>query len=152
MSFQGRGRGKRRNPQHNNPNPVNLGAWSSGAPKNVNKNNIQNENIKARGERKFEEACKEINESVQKYIATHNLYEEDVSDEDDNHQMEEDKVLARVLNKYDENEKLGRTHQFLQDAFKAGALVCLICIENIKKIDPVSFLYFYLTCLEFILL
>ena len=46
---------------------------------------------------------------------------------------------AQVLGKYEKNLELGRTHQFLQDAFKKGALICLICIENIKKTDSVSF-------------
>ena len=32
----------------------------------------------------------------------------------------------------------GRTQQYLQEAVKSGTLVCLICIEGIKRVDPVS--------------
>ena len=37
-------------------------------------------------------------------------------------------------------EELGRTHEYLVNSVKSKANVCLICIETVKRNDPVSFL------------
>ncbi|KAG7160847.1 NF-X1-type zinc finger protein NFXL1-like [Homarus americanus] len=88
------------------------------------------------GERKFAAACKEIQDSVQRYIATHQFEDsEDDDEEEDEEDLEEHGILERVFGDYGGEKDQSRTQQYLQEAFKTGALVCLICIENIKRND-----------------
>ena len=35
-------------------------------------------------------------------------------------------------------EELGRTHEYLVNSVKSKANVCLVCIETVKRNDPVS--------------
>lgn len=47
-------------------------------------------------------------------------------------------VSERVYKSYGGSEVDGHTQQYLQEAVKSGTLVCLICIDSVKRLDPVS--------------
>ncbi|KAK8747304.1 hypothetical protein OTU49_016736 [Cherax quadricarinatus] len=103
------------------------------------------------GERKFAAACKEIQKSVERYIASHQF--EDSDGDDDEEDLEENSILERVYGQYGEQKDQSRTQQYLQEAFKTGALVCLICIENIKRTDSIwscgeCYSSFHVSCVQ----
>ncbi|CAL4139138.1 unnamed protein product, partial [Meganyctiphanes norvegica] len=89
------------------------------------------------GERRFAAACKEIQASVDRYMATHQFEESSEEEQEEDVDFEEDTVLDKVYQSYGSDRDMGGTYQYLQDAFKNGALVCLICIENVKKNDAI---------------
>lgn len=111
-----------------------IGAPGRGRGKEKPKEPNPEEEMKA-GERKFATACKEIEERVKKYYDTHQFQDLQEDEDDDEEDLEEEDVLARVYSGYGEKREENRTQQYLQDAFKSGALVCLICIENIKRTE-----------------
>lgn len=47
-------------------------------------------------------------------------------------------IPERVYQSYDGQGADSRTQQYLQEAVKSGTLVCLICIDGVKRLDPVS--------------
>lgn len=100
----------------------------------VSQKNIHTQETKI-GERKFAAACKEIQESVERYIASHQF--EDSEDDEDEEDLEEDSILEHVYGAYGREKDQSCTQQYLQEAFKTGALICLICIDNIKRTDSI---------------
>lgn len=45
------------------------------------------------------------------------------------------------------NDDLGRTQNFLENAFQSGAAVCLICIGSVKRVESVNISFFlYIFC------
>lgn len=101
--------------------------------------------------RKFEEACAKIQESLHRFVNVPEL--EDSSSEEE---LEKDSILKNVIGAYGdnpENDDLQRTHQFLLDALNSGACVCLICIESVKRNESVwscrgCFCIFHLYCIQ----
>lgn len=57
-------------------------------------------------------------------------------------------IVGSVLKSYASlggtSEDLGRTQNFLEDAFQSGAAICLICIATVKRNDAVSTILNYL--------
>lgn len=111
---------------------------------------------------KFQEAHLKMQKSVQKYMRQE--YESSSEEEE----LESDNILgtkrrpllmftfhsfyapfpASVLKNYNsfggKSEDLGRTQNVLENSFRSGSAVCLICIALIKRTDSVSFsLFFY---------
>nr|XP_045609322.1 NF-X1-type zinc finger protein NFXL1-like [Procambarus clarkii] len=105
------------------------------------------------GERKFAAACKEIQQSVERYMASHHFEDSEDDDDDDEDDLEENNILERVYGQYGTEKDQSRTQQYLQEAFKTGALVCLICIENIKRSDSIwscgeCYSSFHVSCVQ----
>ncbi|KAG0725125.1 NF-X1-type zinc finger protein NFXL1 [Chionoecetes opilio] len=104
------------------------------------------------GERKFAEACMKIQESVDRYLERHDLAEDADEDEDED-DLEEGAIIDRVYQSYGDQGTDGRTQQYLQEAVKSGTLVCLVCIDGIKRLDPVwncgeCFSSFHIQCVQ----
>lgn len=105
------------------------------------------------GERKFADACKEIQKNVEKYIATHQFDNVESDEEDDDDDLEEDGIIEKLYQGYSGERSSSRTDQFLKDACKTGAQVCLVCIDNIKHADSVwsckeCFCSFHMSCVQ----
>ncbi|XP_023231990.1 NF-X1-type zinc finger protein NFXL1-like [Centruroides sculpturatus] len=102
--------------------------------------------------RKFEDACAKIQASLQRFVNVPEL--EDSSEEEE--EIEKDSILKNVLGAYGDstkNDDLQRTHQFLLDTLNAGACICLICIESVKRSESVwsckgCFCIFHLHCVQ----
>lgn len=104
------------------------------------------------GERKFADACREIQKNVEKYIANHQL-EDIVDSEEEDDDLEEDGIIDKWYQGYKGERDDSRTDQFLKDACKTGAQVCLICIDNIKRADSVwscgeCYCSFHMSCVQ----
>lgn len=104
------------------------------------------------GERKFADACQKIQESVERYLERHDLME-DADDDEDEDDLEEGAIIERVYQSYGSQGADGRTQQYLQEAVKSGTLVCLICIDSIKRLDPLwncgkCYSSFHIQCIQ----
>ncbi|KAK7066648.1 NF-X1-type zinc finger protein nfxl1 [Halocaridina rubra] len=115
-------------------------------------NNASLEEETRAGERKFADACREIQENVEKYIAKHQFVDEE-SEEEEEDDLEEDGILDKWYKGYEREGESCRTDQFLRDACKTGAHVCLICINNIKRTDAIwscveCFCSFHMSCVQ----
>ncbi|XP_076351913.1 NF-X1-type zinc finger protein NFXL1 [Tachypleus tridentatus] len=104
-------------------------------------------------DRKFEEACAKIQESLQRFVRTQEL-ESSSSEEDE---LESEGILNKVLSSYEgsrgDSNDFSRTRQNLLDTLKPGASVCLICIETVKRTDSVwscigCYCILHLTCIQ----
>ena len=89
--------------------------------------------------RKFEDACAEIQANVKKNInrLAEEASESSSGDEDGN---ENDLgIISSVLNLYDRKSgvELSKTEQAIKDSLKTGATVCLICISSVKKAESI---------------
>lgn len=87
--------------------------------------------------RKFEEACAKIQANVEKFLPQ---AQDDRSSSEE--ELETEGILSRVVGSYSELNNMGsgdlqRTVQFMTDNLVSGALVCLICIESIKRTEKV---------------
>ncbi|CAG0879902.1 unnamed protein product, partial [Darwinula stevensoni] len=110
------------------------------------------------GESKFKEACAKIQASVQEYLEKHgDILDSSSEDEDPDEKNQGDgtSVLESIMEKYSQSggEDLGKTRQFLQDAFKSGTNVCLICIASVKRVEPIwscqtCYSSFHLHCIQ----
>ncbi|XP_046688543.1 NF-X1-type zinc finger protein NFXL1-like [Homalodisca vitripennis] len=71
--------------------------------------------------------------------AKHKLTGYESSSEEE--ELESENILGSVLKSYASlggtNEDLGRTQNFLEDAFQSGAAICLVCIATVKRNDHV---------------
>ncbi|KAH7953595.1 hypothetical protein HPB49_010516 [Dermacentor silvarum] len=88
--------------------------------------------------RKFEEACAKIQANVEKFLPQ---TQDDRSSSEE--ELETEGILSRVVGSYSELNDVGsgdlqRTVQFLTDNLVSGAVVCLICIESIKRTEKVN--------------
>lgn len=116
---------------------MNHGAGRGNSP--WNKNSQQGKpNIESnKGEGKFQNAQEKLQANIQRHLQ--NDYESSSSDEEN---LEAESILKTVLKNYSalngQGDSLGRTQQFLENAFQSGAGICLICIATVKRIDPVS--------------
>lgn len=87
--------------------------------------------------RKFEEACAKIQANMEKFLPP---TQDDQSSSEE--ELETEGILSRVVGSYSELSDKGsgdlqRTVQFLTDNLVSGAVVCLICIENVKRTERV---------------
>ncbi|MPC11040.1 NF-X1-type zinc finger protein NFXL1 [Portunus trituberculatus] len=106
---------------------------------------------KKKAKRKFAEACQKIQESVERYLERHDLAQDTDEDEDED-DLEEGAIIDRVYQSYGQGTD-GRTQQYLQEAVKSGTLVCLICIDGIKRLDPIwncgeCYSSFHIQCIQ----
>lgn len=88
------------------------------------------------GERKFAEACRKIQESVDRYLERHDLVPDEEEDEEED-DLEEGAIVERVYQSYGGQGADSLTQQYLQEAVKSGTLICLICIDSVKRLDPI---------------
>lgn len=106
-------------------------------------------NIVKDAEKRFEEARAKLQASAQKSIQEY----ESSSDEE---QIESTNVLDSVLKNYQQFGKdlnLGRTGNFLEESFQTNALVCLICIASVKRLDAIwscvsCYSFFHINCIQ----
>ncbi|XP_014247363.1 NF-X1-type zinc finger protein NFXL1-like [Cimex lectularius] len=100
---------------------------------------------------KFQEAHLKMQKSVQKYMRQE--YESSSEEEE----LESDNILASVLKNYNsfggKSEDLGRTQNVLENSFRSGSAVCLICIALIKRTDSIwscrsCYGFFHLNCIQ----
>lgn len=108
--------------------------------------------------RSFLEASREIQDNLQKHIAKYDhLAGSDISDEEDENEAVAEEVLAKVLGSYHSttspgDQELGRAVKLtLRSALQS--LSCLICIETVKKTDPIwscatCYVSFHITCIQ----
>lgn len=107
--------------------------------------------------RKFEEACAQMQQSIQHFVGQDDSNYASSSEEEYENQ---DDILNTLLTSYTSGDAnnhttpdLGRTHEYLKNAFKTGASVCLVCIATIRKTESVwscEFCYdiFHLPCIQ----
>lgn len=123
MNNQRGGYGRGRNPWNKNMKPE--------TPNNQHSPEISN------SESRFRNAQEKLQASVKKHLQ--NEYESSSSDEEN---IESDSILQSVLKNYTQLngniQNLGRTQQFLENAFQSGAGICLICIATVRRADSVS--------------
>ena len=70
------------------------------------------------------------------------------SEEED--ELNNEGIMDGLLQQFktsEEDNELGSTRDYLMNSLKSKANVCLICIETIKKADPVSSLILTCVCL-----
>lgn len=120
--------------------------------KNINVKKPNHENKERRtGEAKFKEAQMKLQLLVQKHLEDKSIS----SDEEE--ELETNSILGSVIKNYSQyggkNEDLERTQNFLENVFHSGAAACLICIETVKRNDPIwscssCFGFFHLLCIQ----
>lgn len=94
--------------------------------------------------------------SVIKQSLENNEYLSSSEEEDlDNDAL--DNIMGKVLNSYKktggDNEHLGKTSKYLNDAFNSDSAVCLICIASIRRSDAIwsckgCYCFFHLMCIQ----
>ncbi|XP_064481964.1 NF-X1-type zinc finger protein NFXL1-like [Ornithodoros turicata] len=144
----GRGRGR----QQQSPDEV--GAWLSnnvgphhGSSQNGITRQHERRNLTLHGgntdtapvaSRRFDEACRQIQEQSKKFLLDTENAESSSSSEDE---LETEKILSKVINSYADIHQgegdLRKTVQFLTDNLVSGATVCLVCIESVKRNEAV---------------
>jgi len=67
--------------------------------------------------------------------------EENVESSEEEDNLENVQIINNVLKQFSAQggDDLGRTQEYIQNAFVSGAGVCLICISSIKRAEAVSF-------------
>uniref|UniRef100_A0A1B6MK23 PHD-type domain-containing protein n=1 Tax=Graphocephala atropunctata TaxID=36148 RepID=A0A1B6MK23_9HEMI len=140
----GRGRG--------NPWTRGRGNKQSQNSKPGNDANKQKPNISSStSEDKFQKAKLQMKEAAEKHKLT--SYESSSEEEE----LESENILGSVLKSYASlggtNEDLGRTQNYLEDAFQSGAAICLICIATVKRNDSIwscgnCWGFFHLLCVQ----
>ncbi|KAK3884596.1 hypothetical protein Pcinc_011152 [Petrolisthes cinctipes] len=106
------------------------------------------------GERRFEAACREIQAGVDRYMANHTVQVDGSDDDNDNEEeLQEESIMERVYGGYSGGTTEDRTQQYLQDAFRSGTIICLICIESVKRMHPIwncgeCYSSFHLHCIQ----
>lgn len=78
---------------------------------------------------KYEEACARIRQNLEKFLDPE---EEESSSEED---LDDSRIIQKTFQQYagDDGRDIKKTQELLQDSLTSGALVCLICIESIKR-------------------
>ncbi|XP_054277093.1 NF-X1-type zinc finger protein NFXL1-like [Macrosteles quadrilineatus] len=119
---------------------------------NQPQNNRSNDaNRNAAAEDKFKKAKMHMQQAVDKHKSTG--YESSSEEED----LECNNILGSVLKSYASlggtNEDLGRTQNFLEDAFQSGAAICLVCIATVRRNDSIwscnnCWGFFHLQCIQ----
>lgn len=82
--------------------------------------------------RRFQEACELMRKNAAKILNDEKL--ESSSSEEE---LDDSAILQKTLSQYSDGDEqnLMKTREYLQDILTSGALVCLICIESIKRND-----------------
>ncbi|CAF0811312.1 unnamed protein product, partial [Didymodactylos carnosus] len=104
---------------------------------------------------RFERIAKQNHENIKRLLSVeneslkddeynnNNQFQDDSDGEGDGGDQEDDSYIKQVLEKTKNTFKgvtsddLGRTYQYLIDSLSSGANICLICIDSIKKTDPI---------------
>ncbi|KAF4517853.1 hypothetical protein B566_EDAN011778 [Ephemera danica] len=145
-----RGKNKPKN-AWNVPNPK-VNPSSGSKPRGQATGQHSKEKERAEAERRFQAAKAKLEQSVHKHLSA----EQDAnsSDEED---LQSENILGSVLQSYTKSAgglvDLGRTQQFLEDAFQSGAATCLICISSVKRADAIwscekCYCFFHLPCIQ----
>ncbi|CAG0924996.1 unnamed protein product [Notodromas monacha] len=141
--MSGRGRGR------NFGKPAKPNAWTEhrppahGRPNKPSTSNESKQNgVTHEKPSKFEEACARINRSNEGYIRSHGLSSPRLSDDEDNDlpSLNRSSILDSLLKRYDGDglDDMCRTKQYLDDCLRGGdKIVCLICIDPVKKQEAV---------------
>ncbi|XP_035220753.1 NF-X1-type zinc finger protein NFXL1-like isoform X2 [Stegodyphus dumicola] len=100
---------------------------------------------------RFEEACEMMKKNAAKFLDS-NLLSDSSSSEDE---LDDSAIIENTFSHYsvDENLNLKKTREFLQDILTSGAVVCLICIESVKRNDKIwscrhCFCMLHLSCIQ----
>ncbi|GIY62166.1 NF-X1-type zinc finger protein NFXL1 [Caerostris extrusa] len=96
---------------------------------------VQNTNDQVNNQSKrFQEACEAMRKNAAKFLENESFSESSSEDEIDDLQ-----ILKKTFSNYseDENSNLRKIREFLQDILTSGAVVCLICIESVKRNDMI---------------
>ncbi|CAL1287464.1 unnamed protein product [Larinioides sclopetarius] len=99
--------------------------------------------------RRFQEACEIMKKNAAKFLE--NELSSDSSSEDE---IDDLKILKKTFSNYDdENSNLRKITEYLQDILTSGAVVCLICIESVKRNDKIwscesCYCILHLTCIQ----
>ncbi|XP_054708933.1 NF-X1-type zinc finger protein NFXL1-like [Uloborus diversus] len=101
--------------------------------------------------KRFEEACELMRKNAAKFLQE-DLASESSSEED----LDDSTILEKTLSQYSTvkgDASLEKTREFLQDVITSGAIVCLICIESVKRTDKIwschhCFGIFHLHCIQ----
>nr|CAH7743895.1 unnamed protein product [Callosobruchus chinensis] len=102
-------------------------------------------------EDKFKRAQSKLQAAVQKHIEEYESSSEEEEEVQSSNLIE--KILKNYTSSYGEQDNIGRTQNFLEQAFTAGASTCLICISRVKRDDQVwsctnCFAPFHLLCIQ----
>lgn len=108
-------------------------------------------------QKKFDEIRKANQAAVKKFAGDH--YSSSSEDEgDEETEGKHGKILARTFTTYTnqtdgDTTELQRTRQYVNDAFQAGAMTCLICIASVKRNQAVwscsgCFCLFHMPCIQ----
>ncbi|KAG8188216.1 hypothetical protein JTE90_021237 [Oedothorax gibbosus] len=98
---------------------------------------------------RFQEACEAMKKNAARFM------EAELSSDSSEEEIDEAEVVKKTLSNYaeDESQNLRKIREVLQDVLTSGALVCLICIEAVKRNDKVwscgeCFCMFHLQCIQ----
>ncbi|XP_073975324.1 NF-X1-type zinc finger protein NFXL1 [Rhodnius prolixus] len=118
---------------------------------NSDRNSNKKDKKRGSGDALFRETQKKLQNSILKHLE--NEYESS-SDEEE---LEAENIMGSLLKNYTllggTNDDLGRTQNFLENAFQSGAAVCLICIGSVKRVESIwscdsCYGFFHLFCIQ----
>ncbi|GFY46849.1 NF-X1-type zinc finger protein NFXL1 [Trichonephila inaurata madagascariensis] len=83
--------------------------------------------------RRFQEACEAICKNAAKFL------ENALSSESSEDEIDDLQIMKKTFSNYsvEESSSLRKIREFLQDTLTSGAVVCLICIESVKRNDKI---------------
>ncbi|GFT66664.1 NF-X1-type zinc finger protein NFXL1 [Nephila pilipes] len=83
--------------------------------------------------KRFQEACEVMRQNAAKFLE--NELSSDSSSEDE---IDDLQIMKKTFSNYtDESSNLRKISEFLQDTLTSRAVVCLICIESVKRNDKI---------------
>ncbi|XP_033614781.1 NF-X1-type zinc finger protein NFXL1 isoform X2 [Fukomys damarensis] len=107
-------------------------------------------------QRKFEEIKKANQAAARKLVEEHFSSSEEEGDEE--FEGKQGKIIANTFTTYatqtdGDTRELERTKQYVNEAFQAGAMTCLICIASVKRNQAVwscmgCFCIFHMPCIQ----
>ncbi|XP_052793796.1 NF-X1-type zinc finger protein NFXL1-like isoform X2 [Mya arenaria] len=139
LKGRGRGRGltgpKQPAPHHNGP------GRGMGTGKQTNKGPVTMERsvpTAPSAEERFQSASEQNQESIKRHLGENSAAVDDLSDEEDDLDAG---VLQKVFQTYTVSEgddlNIGAAQDNLLHSFRSGTSACLVCIDAIKKTDPI---------------
>ena len=100
-------------------------------------------------EEKFQSAATRHQQSAKRHVTSSSANSVDTSSDED--ELDDEQILGSMLKSFrgslgDDYSDIGSTGEYITNTVQAKASVCLICIETIKRNDPVRFVCRYWVC------
>uniref|UniRef100_A0A8D1ZSR6 Uncharacterized protein n=1 Tax=Sus scrofa TaxID=9823 RepID=A0A8D1ZSR6_PIG len=130
--------------------------WGSEAPQ-TSVASGENGTSEVMSQKKFEE-IKKANQAAAKKLVEEHFSSSSEEEGDDDFEGKRGKIVANTFIKYatqtdGDVRELERTKQYVNEAFQAGAMTCLICIASVKRNQAVwscsgCFCIFHMPCIQ----